>query len=168
MSSRVIVPKPHPVPATETYREKAARKFKENPWVPLGSLATVGALVVAMVKMRRGQPHSFNQWLRVRVAAQGLTILAICAGTWSMRSRDPLAASSSSAPAVDVDVERRRLDKMAKEKKEFEERLRGAEQAHQAEVELRTSPGSNRGPGSPSEMRDRVSGGWSVWPPWGR
>ncbi|KAG6889650.1 hypothetical protein C0995_015766 [Termitomyces sp. Mi166 len=138
MSSQVIVPKPHPVPATETYREKAARKFKENPWVPLGSLATVGALVVAMVKMRRGQSKSFNQWLRVRVAAQGLTVVAICAGTWSsMRSKDKASAA--------VDGER----------KEFEERLRGAEQAHEAEAALKKGPTSG-------------NGGWSAWMPWGR
>ena len=113
----------------------------------LGSLATVGALIVAMVKMRRGQSHSFNQWLRVRVAAQGVTILAICAGTWSMRSRD-LAASSSSTT---TDSERRRLEKMTKEKDEFEQRLRDAEQAHKAEVELGANQRSNRGPGSPSK-----------------
>ncbi|KAG5351615.1 hypothetical protein E4T56_gene13192 [Termitomyces sp. T112] len=165
MSTQVIVPKPHPVPATETYREKAVRRFKENPWVPLGSLATVGALVVAIVKMRRGQSQSFNHWLRVRVAAQGLTIVAICAGTWSMRPKDSLAHSSS-ATTVDVDGERRRLEKMAKEKEEFEERLRSAEQSHQAEVGLRAR-GPKTLPESTSEAKNVVSGGWSAWLPWG-
>lgn len=124
----------------------------------VGALATVGALITATVKMRRGQSQSFNKWLRVRVVAQGLTIVAICAGTWSMRPKDHLAASSSS---VDADAERRRAEKMAREKNEFEERLRGAEEAHQAEVELRNK--SNRGPGSASEVRDK---GWSSWLPW--
>ncbi|KAG6876095.1 hypothetical protein C0992_000971 [Termitomyces sp. T32_za158] len=155
--SVVVVPKPHPVPAPETYQEKATRKFKENPWVPLGALATVGALVVATVKMRRGQSQSFNQWLRVRVAAQGLTIVAICVGTWSMRPKDPLTGS---LPSADADAERRRAEKIAKEKDEFEERLRGAEKAHQAEVEMRNQ--ANRGPGSAGEVR----GGWSSWLPW--
>lgn len=32
----VAVPKHAHVPGMETYREKAARKFKQNPWVPIG------------------------------------------------------------------------------------------------------------------------------------
>ncbi|KAG6837785.1 hypothetical protein H0H93_001712 [Arthromyces matolae] len=177
MSTQVIVPKPHPVPVRETYREKAIRKFHENPWVPLGSLATVGALVVAMVKLRRGQSQSFNHWLRVRVAAQGLTIVAICAGTWSLRPKDPTAVASSSTsvdtsdPTLtrnDIDTERRRLEKIAKDKEEFEERLRGAEMAHEAEVEMRAGRGLDKGPGSVSESKDsKVNRGWSSWMPWG-
>ncbi|KAG6808626.1 hypothetical protein H0H92_003461 [Tricholoma furcatifolium] len=169
MSSQLIVPKPHPVPGTETYREKAVRKFKENPWVPLGAFATVGALVVAMVKMRRGQSHSFNKWLRVRVAAQGLTILAICAGTWSVRpggvfGTSPVAAEPSNLPRADADAEQRRLEKAAREKEEFEERLRGAESAHAAESELRGDIG-NGSIRSPSEVKSNPSR-WS-WL-WGR
>ncbi|KAG6908269.1 hypothetical protein DXG01_005534 [Tephrocybe rancida] len=144
----------------------------------MGSLVTVGALVVAMVKMRRGQSHSFNKWLRVRVAAQGLTIVALCAGTWSMRPTDPLAMSTSSTtdtndPTLtrnDVDVERRRLEKAAREKNEFEERLRGAEQAHEAELGMRANTGVKKGPASVSEVGDvpATGRGWNAWLPWGR
>ncbi|KAG6877566.1 hypothetical protein C0993_006063 [Termitomyces sp. T159_Od127] len=153
MNTQVVVAKPHAVPVPETYREKAARKFKENPWVPLGALATVGALVVATVKMRRGESRSFNQWLRVRVAAQGLTIVAVCAGAFAMRRTD-----ASAVPSADADAERRRAEKIAREKGEFEERLRDAEQAHQADAALRNEAQS--GPPSPSDARG------SSWLPW--
>jgi hypothetical protein len=101
--------------------------------VYLGSLATVGALVVAMVKMRRGQSQSFNHWLRVRVAAQGLTIVALVAGTYSLRPKDA-PVDDPTLTRNDVDVERRRLEKLAKEKDEFEERMKGAEVAHDVET----------------------------------
>ncbi|KAF8065106.1 hypoxia induced protein conserved region-domain-containing protein [Lyophyllum atratum] len=177
MSNPTTIATPRHVPGMETYREKASRKFKENPWVPLGSLATVGALVVAMVKMRRGQSHSFNHWLRVRVAAQGLTIVAIVAGTYSMRNKDVGASSDPTLTRNDVDVEQRRLEKVAREKDEFEERLRGAEEAHDLESELRKARRNGReptNPGSASEARDtntgsaRSSGGWMGWLGWGR
>jgi len=177
MSSPATVAKPRHVPGMETYREKAARKFKENPWVPLGSLATVGALVVAMVKMRRGQSQSFNHWLRVRVAAQGLTIVAIVVGTYSMRNKEVGASSDPTQTRNDVDVERRRLDKMAREKDEFEERLKGAEEAHDLESELkktRRNGWDSTNPGSASEAKDtttgstRSGGGWMGWLGWGR
>jgi len=127
-----------PVPGLETYQEKATRKFKENPWVPLGSLATVGALITAMVKMRRGESRSFNHWLRVRVAAQGLTIVALVAGTYSLRPKDTQSVDDDpTLTRNDVDVERRRLEKVAKEKAEFEERMKSAEVAHDMEDMLR-------------------------------
>ncbi|KAG5644028.1 hypothetical protein DXG03_009243 [Asterophora parasitica] len=152
------------VPGLETYREKASRKFKENPWVPLGSLATVGALVVAMVKMRRGQSHSFNQWLRVRVAAQSLTIVAIVAGTYSLRPKAVNTASDPTLVGNDADAERRRQEKIAKEHAEFEERLKGAQEAHALESELKEQliwKGPTK-PRSASEAKDSTSGSTSV------
>ncbi|RDB19713.1 Respiratory supercomplex factor 1, mitochondrial [Hypsizygus marmoreus] len=175
MTSPVPIPKqPLPIPGMETYSEKAVRKFKQNPWVPLGSLATVGALCVAMVKMRRGQSQSFNHWLRVRVAAQGLTIVALVAGTYSMRPKDEqtiaagLVGEDSTLTRNDVDVERRRLEKVAREKEEFEQRLKGAEEADEFERVLRArrSGGGGAGPASVSETGEK--GSWTKWLGWGR
>ncbi|OAX37341.1 hypothetical protein K503DRAFT_693522, partial [Rhizopogon vinicolor AM-OR11-026] len=61
-------------------------KFKEQPLVPIGTLVTCGALIMAMVKMGPGNSQSLNNWLRVRVIAQGATIAAVCAGTYAMGS----------------------------------------------------------------------------------
>jgi len=176
MSSPATVAKPRHVPGMETYREKAARKFKENPWVPLGSMATVGALVVAMVKMRRGQSQSFNHWLRMRVAAQGLTIVAIVVGTHSLRPKDVEVSDDPTLTRNDADMERRRQEKMAREKDEFEERLKGAEEAHAMESGLKAGRSGREPvtPGSASDARDgatvaaKTGGSWLGWLGWGR
>ena len=74
----------------------------------------------------------------MRVAAQGLTIVALVAGTWSLRPKDTESpVADITATRNDVDLERRRLEKIAKEKEEFEERLKGAEKTASIEAELR-------------------------------
>ncbi|KAF8655732.1 hypothetical protein AX16_002969 [Volvariella volvacea WC 439] len=138
-----VLPANHAPVTMETYREKATRKFKENPWVPLGSLATVGALVTAMVKMRRGQSKSFNNWLRVRVAAQGLTVVAIVAGTYNLGAR---REEGSLKTMSEADTERAAQEKAERERLAFEDRLKEAEITHELETALkngRLQPPSN-------------------------
>lgn len=127
----------------------------------IGALATATALIVASVKLRRGESQKFNYWLRMRVAAQGLTIVALVAGTWSLRPKD--AESPSADPTAtrnDVDVERRRLERIAKEKNEFEERLKGAERAEGIEAGLRAGRAGTEAP-KDSEVGQPESSKWS-------
>lgn len=79
-----------------------------------------------MVKMRRGQSRSFNNWLRVRVIAQGLTIIAIVAGTYSLGSKDSKDKQLENALKA-------REAKMEKEKEAFEERIKEAEETYNLE-----------------------------------
>ncbi|KAH9974270.1 hypoxia induced protein conserved region-domain-containing protein, partial [Lactifluus volemus] len=109
--------------STETYREKALRKFKQQPLVPVGAAATTVALVIAMTKMRKGQSRSFNNWLRVRIIAQGLTVAAVVAGSWAYGT-----AKSTNVPDVSA-----AQDKAAQEREEFQMRLRLAEEATRIE-----------------------------------
>jgi len=82
----------------------------------------------------------------MRVAAQGLTVVALVAGTWSMRPKDAESPSAdSTATRNDVEVEKRRLERIAKERGEFEERLKGAERAENMEAELRARRGEQLG-----------------------
>ncbi|KAI0246110.1 hypoxia induced protein conserved region-domain-containing protein, partial [Lactifluus subvellereus] len=115
-----------PAISTETYREKALRKFKQQPLVPVGAAATTLALVIAMTKMRKGQSHSFNNWLRVRIVAQGFTIAAVVAGSWAYGTARP-------TPELDVAAAQ---DKAAQERAAFESRLRLAEAVTRAESGL--------------------------------
>lgn len=87
-----------------------------------------------MVKMRRGESRSFNNWLRVRIVAQGLTICAIVVGTYSFGRRGAGVDVELGKTPVEADLEKRREEKMEKEKRQFEGRLKMAEEAHRAEV----------------------------------
>ena len=77
-----------------------------------------------MTKMRKGQSHSFNNWLRVRIVAQGLTVAAVVAGSWAYGSARP-------TPELDASATR---DKAAEERIAFQERLRMAEEVTRAET----------------------------------
>lgn len=64
----------------ETPKEKMFRKFGENPFVPIGLAVTVFALVNGMRQMRTGNSLKSQKMMRLRVAAQGFTVLALCVG----------------------------------------------------------------------------------------
>ncbi|WVQ85338.1 hypothetical protein IAT38_007503 [Cryptococcus sp. DSM 104549] len=53
------------------------RKCKEQPIVPVGAGATVVALLGATYYLRKGNRDRFNQFLRLRIYAQGATVIAL-------------------------------------------------------------------------------------------
>ncbi|KAG2128258.1 hypoxia induced protein conserved region-domain-containing protein, partial [Suillus clintonianus] len=108
----------------ESYQEKAWRKFREQPLVPIGTLVTCGALLMSVVKMRRGDSQSLNNWLRVRVIAQGATIAAVCAGTYVMSSN--VGDETKQTRQLD-EIQAHREARAGRERKEFEDRLKDAE-----------------------------------------
>jgi len=131
--------------AAETYQEKAWRKFKQQPLVPIGAAATTFALLMAGSKLRKRDSKNMNYWLRARVITQGLTIVALVAGSWMLGQTKPQldqAAAAAAQEGGDADAlagrERRRA--------EFEERLRGAEESHRLEMSVR---GGGLGEGEP-------------------
>lgn len=64
----------------ETFKEKTKRKFYENPLVPIGCAATAGVLTMGLVSMVRGNNRRSQVMMRMRVAAQGLTVVAMVVG----------------------------------------------------------------------------------------
>ncbi|XP_030841509.1 HIG1 domain family member 2A, mitochondrial-like [Strongylocentrotus purpuratus] len=71
------------VPAQqEGFREKLIKKLKQNPFVPIGCLATAGALTYGLVMFKRGNTAKSQTMMRARVAAQGFTIAAILVGVF--------------------------------------------------------------------------------------
>lgn len=77
-----------PPPPPETMGEKLKRKVKQNPIVPIGALATVGALTYGLFSFIRGDTKIQQYMMRARVAAQGGTIVAVAAGVAFMLFRD--------------------------------------------------------------------------------
>ncbi|XP_023018875.1 HIG1 domain family member 2A, mitochondrial [Leptinotarsa decemlineata] len=64
----------------ETFTEKFIRKFKENPFVPIGCAATTIALSYGVWCLGTGKRKMSQYMMRTRVVAQGFTILAMVAG----------------------------------------------------------------------------------------
>jgi len=90
----------------------------------LGTLVTCGALIMATVKMRRGDSQSLNNWLRVRVISQGATIAAVCAGTYALGS----TAGEETKQTRQLDeIQAHREARAGRDRKEFEDRLKDAE-----------------------------------------
>jgi hypothetical protein len=116
--------------------------------------ATTVALVIAMTKKRKGQSQSLNNWLRVRIIAQGFTIAAVVVGSWAYGTSRP-------TPQLDATAA---LDKAAQERVAFEERLRLAEEVTRAESGLASSA---NGQASAAPTTERPSSGsrpsWWRW-----
>ncbi|KAK9496403.1 hypothetical protein O3M35_013307 [Rhynocoris fuscipes] len=64
----------------EGFTEKLMRRFKENPFVPIGCLATVGCLTLGLFSFHRGERRMSQLMMRARVVAQGFTVVALVAG----------------------------------------------------------------------------------------
>ncbi|XP_019938401.1 HIG1 domain family member 2A, mitochondrial [Paralichthys olivaceus] len=71
----------------ETFREKLERKTKENPFVPIGCLATAGALIFGLRSFQQGNTRHSQLLMRGRIAAQGFTVFAIIVGVLSTALR---------------------------------------------------------------------------------
>jgi len=87
MASQVPTEAP-PRVAGKTYWDKGWQKCKEQPFVPLGALATCVALIGASQQFRTGNRQAFNRFLRFRVVAQGVTVVACVVGSaaWAKES----------------------------------------------------------------------------------
>lgn len=56
-------------------------KLKENPWVPLGSLATGAVLASGLFAFYKGKVGMSQSMMRLRVVAQGLTVAILVIGS---------------------------------------------------------------------------------------
>ncbi|EKM57089.1 uncharacterized protein PHACADRAFT_194658, partial [Phanerochaete carnosa HHB-10118-sp] len=77
-----------PQATQERWQDKLMRKFKEEPYVPIGTALTCFALYMAFRKSGRdGDPKALNRWFRARIFFQGATVAAIVAGSYSLEAR---------------------------------------------------------------------------------
>ncbi|CAL8263593.1 unnamed protein product [Lota lota] len=67
----------------ETFKEKLLRKTKENPFVPIGCLATAGALAYGLRAFHQGKTRQSQLLMRGRIFAQGFTVVAIIFGVFA-------------------------------------------------------------------------------------
>ncbi|XP_018531119.1 HIG1 domain family member 2A, mitochondrial [Lates calcarifer] len=73
----------------ETFKEKLTRKTKENPFVPIGCLATAGALTYGLRTFQQGKSKQSQLFMRGRIIAQGFTVVALLVGvlTTALKSK---------------------------------------------------------------------------------
>lgn len=67
-------------PEPETPAKKMSRKVQANPLVPIGCGLTVLALVYGLTQFKRGNQRTSQIAMRMRVLAQGGTVMAILGG----------------------------------------------------------------------------------------
>ncbi|KAG2203866.1 hypothetical protein INT46_001118 [Mucor plumbeus] len=65
----------------ESPMDKIKRKSREEPFVPAGVALTCFALVAATVGIKTGNRAYANNMFRLRVAAQGFTVIAMVGGS---------------------------------------------------------------------------------------
>ena len=124
----------------------------------VGFVATCGALGMAVRRMHQRDAAGYQRWLRARVVAQGLTVVAIVMA--GLKEYDKFFAKR-------VDPE---IKVPATERRAFEKRLKEAEDAHAEEtgqakpaISASTTPViSSSGPSGSSEVGKSRSwfGGW--------
>uniref|UniRef100_A0A2D4HQB2 HIG1 domain-containing protein n=1 Tax=Micrurus lemniscatus lemniscatus TaxID=129467 RepID=A0A2D4HQB2_MICLE len=64
----------------ERFQSKFVRKFRENPFVPLGCLCTAGILTYGLICFINNKPKQSQMMMRARVIAQGLTVASLLVG----------------------------------------------------------------------------------------
>ncbi|KLT41885.1 hypothetical protein CC85DRAFT_285974 [Cutaneotrichosporon oleaginosum] len=74
-------------PKGMTYLQHGWQKCKEQPMVPIGVAATTFALLGATASLRSGNRKQFQHFLRLRVAAQGLTVVAMVVGAYMISNK---------------------------------------------------------------------------------
>lgn len=64
----------------ETNKDKFIRKIKENPFVPVGGIASGIALLCGLWSFKAGRMQMSQQMMRLRVLSHGLTVTALVTG----------------------------------------------------------------------------------------
>lgn len=77
---------------------------------------------------KKGESKSLNRWFRARIIFQGATIGAIVAGSYVMKNKQDSGGTQEALSVGEL---------KAKERVEFEERLRKAEETHEMEQVMR-------------------------------
>lgn len=77
----------------ETFKERLARKVRENPFVPIGCGATVSALGYGIWSFYKGDRMMSQYMMRARVGAQAFTVFVLVAGVLYRKKKRTPASS---------------------------------------------------------------------------
>ncbi|THG99441.1 hypothetical protein EW145_g7267 [Phellinidium pouzarii] len=158
-------------PQQPSLLDKMTKQMMRHPLIPAGMIVTAGTLTMAFKRMQQRDAVGYQRWLRARVLAQGLTIVAIVyAGVQEMGMG---VLTGKTRPAVPPPTS-------AYESREFEKRLKDAEEAHRIEEIVKDASAhtslnngtniSTKAPASaPSVLStSSSSSSWTSWLGWSK
>ena len=67
-----------PGPKKETFIGKLSTKIREDPLVPIGTLATTAILIGGLFSMYSNNASLSQRFMRARILAQGATVVVLC------------------------------------------------------------------------------------------
>ncbi|GMF00443.1 unnamed protein product [Ambrosiozyma monospora] len=113
--------------------EKIIFRSKQQPLVPLGCLGTCVAVAMAAKGVRTGNPKGAQVWFRWRVALQGLTIVALVAGSYIYDRQTKSVEKSEEELAIEKARMREKLwiEELERRDEEIKERQRRAQLARE-------------------------------------
>ncbi|KAH3660217.1 hypothetical protein OGAPHI_007422 [Ogataea philodendri] len=117
--------------------EKILFRSKQQPLVPLGCLGTCVAVALAAKGVRTGNARSAQKWFRWRVGLQGLTVVALVAGSFYF---DRSFRENKSEQELAIEKARMReklwVEELERRDEEMKERQRRADIARKRKEEL--------------------------------
>lgn len=117
--------------------EKVIYRSKQQPLVPIGCLATTLAVILAAKGVRTGDAKGAQFWFRWRVGLQGLTLVALIAGSYMYDTQKKTAGKTEGQLAIEKAKMREKLwiEELEKRDAETKDRHRRAEMARQYQLE---------------------------------
>ncbi|KAH3664628.1 hypothetical protein OGATHE_003443 [Ogataea polymorpha] len=117
-------------------------RSKQQPLVPLGCLGTCVAVAMAAKGVRTGNARSAQKWFRWRVGLQGLTIVALLAGSFYF---DKTLREGKTEQELAIEKARMRerlwIEELERRDEEMKERQRRAELARKRKEDAEASKG---------------------------